>query len=108
MLTASAYTSLSSPRAHAKRRARVLIPLGDLLHPGILTSIAESKVVQILCHGRWTFNGHSCYAHAQALNQRKLETSNLLIGLGKKFVFQQETSPIHMSFCKIFFKNVFL
>ena len=47
-----------------KTRARVLIPLGDLLHPGILTNIGESKIVQILCHGRWTFNGHGCYAHA--------------------------------------------
>ena len=31
-------------RAGAKRRARVLNPLGTLLHPGILTNIAESKV----------------------------------------------------------------
>ena len=51
-------------RAGAERPARVLIPQGDLLHTGIFTKIAESKVVQILCHGRWTFNGHGCYAHA--------------------------------------------
>ena len=77
-----------------KRRDRVLIPLGDLFHPGILTNIGESKVVQILCHGRWTFNGHGCYAHAQDLKEQRLEISSLLIGLGKKFVFQQETSAI--------------
>ena len=46
----------------------------------------ESKVVQILCHGRWTFNGHGCYAHAQDLHERRLEISNLLIGLGKEFL----------------------
>ena len=51
-------------RAGAKRRARVLIPLGDLLHPGILTNIKKSKVARTLCHGRWTFNGDGCYAHA--------------------------------------------
>ena len=39
-------------QAGAKRRARVLIPLGDLLHQDILTNIAESKVVKILYHGR--------------------------------------------------------
>ena len=49
--------------------AKALIPLGDLLHPGILTNIAESKVVQILCHGRWTFNGHGFYAHVRDMNE---------------------------------------
>ena len=69
-------------------RARVLISLGDLLHQGILMNIAESKVVQILCHGCCTFNGQGCYAHAQDLYKQRLKISNLLIGLGKKFVFQ--------------------
>ena len=54
--------------SRTKRRVRVLIPLGDLLHPGILMSIAESKVVQILYHGRLTFYGHGSYAHARDLN----------------------------------------
>ena len=40
------------PRAGEVRDARVPIPLGDLLHRGILMNIGESKVVQILCHGR--------------------------------------------------------
>ena len=61
-------------RAGAKRGARVVIPLGDLLHPGILANIAESKVAQILCHG-WDFK------------EWRLEISNL-IGSGKKFAFQ--------------------
>ena len=56
-------------RAGEKRRARILIPLGDLSHSGVLTNIAESKVVQVLCHGRWTFNGHGRYAHARGLNE---------------------------------------
>ena len=29
------------PRADAERRARVLTPLGDLLHPGIFTEHSE-------------------------------------------------------------------
>ena len=39
--------------AGTKQCARVLILLGDLLHPSILTNIAESKVVKILS---WTLD----------------------------------------------------
>ena len=39
--------ALFNSRAGAKRRARLLIPLEDLSHPGILTNIVESKVVQM-------------------------------------------------------------
>ena len=37
---------------------------GDFIHSGILTKHGRIQIVQILCHGRLTFNGHGSYGHA--------------------------------------------
>ena len=53
-----------NPQAGAKLNARIQIPLEDLLHPGILTNIAESKVVQM----SWTLDVQWSFQNSKSSN----------------------------------------
>ena len=64
--------------AGAERRARVLIPLGDLLHSGIVT---EHSGIQSCANSMSsTLDDFVSYAHAQNLDEWRLVISYLLIG----------------------------